>query len=99
MAGGPSFADVANAAARDAERLCRRLLPDGHKDGHRWRCGDTNGNRGESLSVPLSGPKAGKWKDFATEESGDFIDLIKIQRGGTKLDAMMELARLLGMIL
>nr|WP_255453562.1 hypothetical protein [Wolbachia endosymbiont of Atemnus politus] len=33
------------------------------------------GNRGKSTVIELAGERAGLWKDFATEEGGNIIDL------------------------
>ncbi len=51
------------------------LLPGGAFQGGKFLVGDVQGNRGDSLSVELSGPKAGMWHDFATGEGGDIIGL------------------------
>lgn len=42
---------------------------------------DTAGESGKSLKVCIGGDKAGLWKDFATEQSGDLIDLWAACRG------------------
>jgi len=51
------------------------LLPGGAFQGGKFLVGDVQGNRGDSLSVELAGPKAGMWHDFATGEGGDIIGL------------------------
>lgn len=51
------------------------LLPGGAFQGAKFLVGDVQGNRGDSLSVELNGPKAGMWHDFATGEGGDIIGL------------------------
>lgn len=45
------------------------------------RIGDTTGTPGESLSIHLTGPNAGLWKDHATDEGGDLIELYRAYRG------------------
>jgi hypothetical protein len=45
------------------------------------RIGDTAGTPGESLSIHLTGPNAGLWKDHATDEGGDLIELYRAYRG------------------
>lgn len=94
--GDLSFKDVADAAAANAEPLCRRLLPNGKRVGDWWVTGvpwriDKNPSFGVSLTT-------GKWKDFARGDHGDFIDLMQRMRGGTQRDAMREIARLVGLI-
>jgi hypothetical protein len=45
------------------------------------RVGDVYGTPGASLSIHLSGPDAGLWKDHATDEGGDLIGLYRAFRG------------------
>jgi len=45
------------------------------------RIGDTSGQPGASLSIALSGPDAGLWRDHATGEGGDLISLYMLFRG------------------
>lgn len=61
--------------ARDAETVAKRLLPNGKRVGNEWKCGSLAGEAGQSLSLRLTGDKAGLWSDFATGEGGDLIDL------------------------
>ena len=51
------------------------LLPNGVRRGGKFHVGDIHGNKGDSLTVELSGAKAGMWHDFATGEGGDIISL------------------------
>jgi len=51
------------------------LLPGGVFQRGKFLVGDVQGNRGDSLSVELTGAKAGMWHDFATGEGGDIIGL------------------------
>src|SRR6516165_38854 len=45
------------------------------------RIGDVSGAPGASLSIKLSGPDAGLWKDHATQEGGDLIALYRAFMG------------------
>lgn len=45
------------------------------------RVGDVFGTPGASLSIQLTGPDAGLWKDHATDEGGDLIGLYRAFRG------------------
>lgn len=45
------------------------------------RIGDVDGTPGASLAIALTGPDAGLWKDHATGEGGDLIDLYLAYRG------------------
>jgi hypothetical protein len=49
--------------------------------GGRARVGDVYGTPGASLSISLSGPDVGLWKDHATEEGGDLIALYRACMG------------------
>jgi hypothetical protein len=59
------------------EEICQLILPNGVKQGCYWKVGSVNGEKGKSLSICLNESKAGLWKDFATEECGNILGLIK----------------------
>lgn len=67
---------VAGLLAARVPALVAELLPHGQREGHEWRVGSLAGERGRSLAVHLSGPRAGVWSDFASGESGDALDLV-----------------------
>ncbi len=69
--------DIAALLAKRAEDLCRHLLPEGYRKDSEWRCGSVQGEAGKSLGVHLKGARVGVWKDFATGQSGDPLDLIE----------------------
>jgi hypothetical protein len=79
-----------------AEHFCRDFLPGGVKDSGRWRCGDVYGNRGQSVSILLTGPKQGKWRDFAAGEGGDMIDLLAKNQNTDKSGAYKAACSWLG---
>ena len=69
------------------------LFPAGVFRQGKFMVGDVQGNRGDSLTVELSGPKAGMWHDFATKEGGDIISLWAAATGrGSRSDfpALLE---------
>ncbi len=72
----PDAGDVSAQLARAIETLCRQLLSAGRRRGHYWTCGSVDNERGQSLYVHLSGPRAGRWADAATGEHGDALDLV-----------------------
>lgn len=82
---GPSLDrdDVRASLLSRLEGVLGYLYPQGFADkkGHKFYIGDINGLEGESLSVELTGEKAGLWHDFATGEGGDVFDLWKAARG------------------
>src|ERR1700684_854987 len=76
--------------AQDVERVCLHLCNKFKKAGNEMKLGSTKGEAGESLSVHLSGTKAGVWADFATNESGDLLDLWSAIKGIRLYEAMQE---------
>jgi hypothetical protein len=94
-----SAADLARRLARDAEAVCRHYLSNGRRSGRYWVVGDAWNTPGRSLYVRLTGPDygpgaAGKWTDAAaTEEHGDLLDLIRLNREFPGLREAMDEAR------
>lgn len=80
---GPSRDDVLQSLTARLESVLGYLYPNGFADpkGRKFYIGSVDGESGESLSVELSGPKAGLWHDFATGDGGDIFDLWKSARG------------------
>lgn len=66
---------VQQLAAR-APTLCAELLPDGRKQGPEWVAPSRWGGSRRSLSVHLTGSKAGVWADFAADKRGDALNLV-----------------------
>lgn len=80
--------------AAQIEMLCREWLPDGKRQGgwyvakNPWR-NDNNPSLGVSFTT-------GKWRDFATGESGDMIDLSMRIFGDSLQDTLVGFAEMLG---
>jgi hypothetical protein len=90
-----SAADVSRRLAQNAEAVCRHYLPAGRRNGNYWIVGDVHNTPGRSLFVRLKGPEtgigaAGHWTDASTQEHGDLLDLIALNRGSTIIAAMDE---------
>lgn len=51
------------------------LFPAGVVERNKFKIGDVSGQQGESLVVELVGKKTGLWRDHATGEGGDILDL------------------------
>ena len=66
----------ASLAARIGE-LAPVLFPNGRAQGATWRVGGLDGAKGGSLVITLSGNHQGRWRDFATGQKGDALDLVK----------------------
>lgn len=89
---------VARLLAQDAAGVASHLLPAGREKGGEWCVGSLDGEAGESLKVRLTGPRAGVWADFASDEDrGDLLDLWAKTRRLSVSDAMREAAQYLGL--
>lgn len=88
--------ELSRMLANDAERVARNLLPNGKKASGEWKAGNVEGDAGQSLSVELSGEHAGRWKDFATGEGGDLIDLFMAVNSVSLADAIQQAKQYLG---
>lgn len=60
------------------EDLAAVLLPAGRRTGREWEVGSVDGEPGRSMKVCLEGSHKGTFCDFASGESGDGIDLIRL---------------------
>lgn len=76
-----TFKELNDALIPSAENLCAQLLPGGQRQGREWVAGSIGGEKGKSLKVVLEGAKAGRWKDFSTDEAGDLLALIAACKG------------------
>ena len=86
--------ELARRLARDAEAVCRHYLSKGRRQGRYWMVGDVRNTPGRSMYVRLSGPEAGpgaagRWRDAASAEHGDLLDLIGIASGAGSLRAAL----------
>lgn len=89
-------AELSARLASDTAAIVSHLLPQGKKSGAEWKVGSASGEPGGSLSIRLTGSKAGVWKDFASEEGGDLIDLWAAVRNCSIGEAMAEAKGYLG---
>ena len=86
--------ELAAALGTRAEDVCRRYLPRGRRCGQYWIVGDIHGAPGQSMWVNLRPPgRPGKWRDAATGEHGDLLDLIGLRLGVDSLGSALEEAR------
>ena len=93
----PGPREIADRLADHALAFCQEWLPDGRRAGGYWQCADVDGEAGRSMVVRLSGPRAGKWIDYAEETYGDLIDVIGQQLRLSPSEAMREARRWLGL--
>lgn len=94
---GPTPKEISSRLAREAEAVCRRLLPAGKLVGGEWCVGSLAGEAGQSLKVRVGGDKAGLWADFAGNDKGDLLDLIAAQQGVSLGKAMAWARDFLGL--
>ena len=88
--------ELAQRMADSAPTIAEHLLPRGKKASGEWKAGSVSGDEGQSLSVRISGAKKGLWRDFATDEGGDLLDLWCACRSVSLPDAMKEAKAFLG---
>ena len=81
---------VSERLAAQAEGFVRELLPNGKRDGAEWVVGSLDGDAGKSLKIHLTGEHIGRWRDWATEDHGDLIDLFAQIRGVSIGEAINE---------
>jgi len=90
--------DVAQKLAQNASATVHYLLGSGGKQqGRELLFADIQGNAGKSLSVCITGDKAGIWSDFATGEKGDLLDLWALSQKLSISEALMRAKEWLGL--
>lgn len=75
------MAEINRLLAADALNFCNSFVPGGKVEGKHYRCDNIMGGKGQSMVVDVRGARAGKFKDFATGDGGDLLDLIAMQKG------------------
>jgi len=81
--------------ASHIEALCKAWLSHGRRQGGWWVCTSPwRDDRSPSLGVSLT---TGLWRDFATGERGDMIDLSMRLFGDSLKDTLEGFAEMLGM--
>lgn len=88
--------ELSERMADNVSGIVQHLLPKGRKASGEWKVGSTGGEEGQSLSVRLTGVKKGRWKDFASGEGGDLIDLWAATRGLSIAEAIAEAKSYMG---
>lgn len=83
----PDASEISRMLADRIELLCRELLPHGRAKFGSWRVGSLDGEKGGSLSVKLR-HRPGQWCDFATDEKGDALNLVRAVLGCDMAEAL-----------
>ena len=73
--------EMSEELAGRCESLCAELFPNGHRERNEFLVGNVCGDEGRSLSVRLTGEKAGVWADFANGESDVLVCTTIIESG------------------
>src|SRR3954471_5715202 len=88
--------DIARLLARSIDSLVRYLLPAGKREGNEWCVAAINSPFGCSVSVHLTGNKAGVWSAWAAGIGGDALELVRAVLGVDMLEAICWSQRWLG---
>lgn len=88
--------EISLLLAREVESVVEKLFPNGKREGREWVVGSTDGEPGKSLKVCVAGPKVGVWKDFASDNGGDLLDLWAASRSVSLAEAFNEAREWLG---
>lgn len=90
------FEAVRAESLRQIETLCARLLPQGKRFGHWWKCRvPWRDDATASLMVSFT---SGRWRDWGREgDNGTMIDLVMRLDNCTLMEAKDAVAALLGM--
>jgi len=91
-------AEVSKRLSADASGVAQYLLPRGKKAGHEWKVGSVSGEPGNSLSIRLTGEKAGVWRDFSADIGGDLLDLFMAVHGYSFTEALADAKRFLNVV-
>lgn len=85
--------EISTMLAARIQSVVAELLPHGHREGHEWVHPSLTGTSRRSLSVHLSGLKAGVWSDFSSGDAGDALDLVATVSFGGNRGAALDWAR------
>ncbi|CAM3885141.1 AAA family ATPase [Roseateles saccharophilus] len=89
-------AELSQKLADSADTVAEYLLPRGKRHGAEWKAGSVSGEEGQSLSVRITGAKRGVWRDFASGQGGDLLDLWCAARSLSLAEAITEAKAYLG---
>lgn len=88
--------ELAQLMAKDAQAIAAYLFPQGKRKSGEWVVGSINGEAGSSLSIRLSGAKAGVWRDFNANIGGDLLDAWAAVHNESISKAMIDAKQYLG---
>lgn len=88
--------EISRRLAERAEAVCKNLVAGGEIVKNEYVCAGIRGGEGKSLKVHLSGSYAGHWKDWATDDHGDLLDLWMASRSLSPGEAVKQAKEWLG---
>ena len=91
-----SVSEISAKLADQAASVVSHLLPSAKPYGTMMVCGDVLGSPGDSLKINISGSFVGEWRDWATDDHGDLIDLWRFTRNLTPAEAITQAKAFLG---
>jgi twinkle protein len=91
-----TVSDLSEQLVGRIEELAPMLLPGGRRHGNEWICGDLSGAPGDSLKLTMTGGHAGQWRDWATDDHGDLVDLWRLSRAISAGEAVSAVRTYLG---
>ena len=76
---GPDFSEIKAGLVAAIEALAAELVPDGHRNGGYWigRNPTRADRHAGSFWIRIKPPAIGAWRDEATGEKGDAVDLVR----------------------
>lgn len=93
-----SISEISSRLAEQASSVVSHILPSAKPYGTMMVCGDILGSPGDSLKINIAGSFVGEWRDWATDEHGDLIDLWRLARNLTPAEAIAQAKAFLGIV-
>ena len=90
--------EINSLLAGKIHEVCSILFPQGKVVANNYEVGSINGESGQSMKISLSGNNLGGFKDFASDESGDLIEMWMLGKGLSFPEAMKEIKSFLGIL-
>jgi twinkle protein len=92
----PNAAELSRLLAERSEEVVMRLYPQGRRVNGSIVLGNLVGDPGDSLKIDIHGQHSGQWKDWATGEHGDLLDLWAHREGKPLPEVFAEVRDYLG---
>lgn len=91
---GPSLTEIKQLLQANIESLAATLVPGGSRQGRWWLASNPKRDDAHpSFGIGLAGDAPGAWKDFATGDKGDVLQLIQYVEDLPDIGASLQWAR------